>query len=88
MIKEILDGLFTNKYKMLLAIIIILYLFIGSAMALWDFRKALAHNKRQQLPVSSVYLERPKFLDNLSVSGAIILILIWPIKITRKVLHK
>lgn len=73
--------------KMVLTIIIILYLLIGSALALWDFRKALVRSKNQQLPISSVYLERPKFLNNLSVSGAIIFILIWPIKIIRKALR-
>lgn len=72
---------------MLLAIIIILYLLIGSALALWDFRKALIRSKSQQLPVSSVYLERPKFVSNLSISSALVFILIWPIKILQKVLH-
>lgn len=56
-------------------------------MTLWDFRKALIRSKSHQLPVSSVYLERPKFVSNLSISSALIFILIWPIKILQKVLH-
>lgn len=64
----------------LLGIIIFLYFAIGIVLVLWDFRKILFGYGKQQT-ISSIYIEPPKFLNNLTISTALKFILIWPYKL-------
>ncbi len=52
-------------------------------MVLWDFRKILFSYRKEQT-MSSLFVEPPKFLTNLSLSTALIFILLWPIKLLTK----
>ncbi len=67
-------------------IIVILYLLIGIFMVLWDYRGAIFSNGDTELPTSSAYLEKPTFLNHLSIGSALIFVIIWPIKILKKIL--
>ncbi len=64
-------------------IIMLVYFLAGILMALWDFRKILFKNPGNQT-ASSLFIEPPKFLDNLSISTALTFILIWPVKLLLK----
>jgi hypothetical protein len=70
---------YTNTMWVLL--IISLYLLIGILMAPWDYRNIILNNHDSDLSSSSTFLEKPTFLDNLSISSALAFITIWPIKI-------
>ena len=56
------------------------YLAVGIGMVFWDFRKLLFSRGKAQT-ASTLFIEPPKFLDNLSISTALIFIMIWPIKL-------
>lgn len=73
--------------KIILAIIA--YLLLGIGLVLWDFRKLIndSLSKTNKQPISSMYLEPPRFLDNLTISTTLIFILIWPIKLLQKFLR-
>lgn len=68
-----------------IGLIILIYFAIGIAMVLWDFRKILFTYGKQQT-TSSIYIEPPKFLSNLTISTALIFILIWPFKLLSRVI--
>ena len=61
-------------------LIIIIYFFIGLALTAWDFRKSLFWFRQNQ---KVDYLEKPQFLDSLTIGAAILFIFTWPYKILR-----
>lgn len=64
-------------------IISVIYIAVGLGMVLWDYRKLLLGYGKEQT-ASSLFITPPRFLDNLSISTALIFILIWPIKLLLK----
>ncbi len=50
-------------------------------MAVWDFRKSLFRFKPYH---KEDFLEKPLFLESLTIGTAIVFILLWPYKLTHK----
>ncbi len=57
---------------MVIAWIIVAYILVGLAMVLWDFRP------------SNTLLEPPRFIRDRSVSTAVVFVLLWPYKLSKK----
>lgn len=65
------------------AMILFIYVTIGLSMVLWDFRKVL-FNRSTENSISDTFLEPPRFVSNLTISTAIVFVLVWPIKLLSK----